>query len=369
MPHRSLFRDDDGTVRRDLGEAEIAGVVAEGRGTLWVHISRTGTEDVALMERAFPFHALAIQDCLNDRYQRPKADAYGDHVFVMLHGIDHDESAELVVTEELDTFIGPNYLVTASLTSLAAVDHVFGMAAEDGHALDRSPAMLAYAVFDALVDGMIPTVDVMGAFADGVEEEALTASGNELLPDILRLKRSALRVHRVVIPQRDVLNRLARGEHAAIGPDAVPYFRYVYDQLMRTEDLVQTIRERAESALTTHLSAVGIRQNETMRVLSIVASIFLPLTLLTGIFGMNFDYMPGLGWRYGYFTVLAIMVVVSGAVIWTFWAKRWFGAGGRRVVRVLSFRVDPTRLVATFQEASRIRDRALDPRRIGRRER
>jgi magnesium transporter len=367
MPYRTLYRDDEGTVHRDLDEAAITAAVHAGHGLLWVSIAHTDADDAAFLHRAMPFHALSIQDCLNPRYQRPKVDAFADHLFVMLHGINHDASGELVVTEEIDTFIGPNYVVTASLSPLAAIDHLFETAAQEGRALAGSSAMLAYAVFDALVDSMIPTVDVMGEFADGVEEEALTSPGADLLPDILRLKRSALRMHRVVVPQRDVLNRLARGEHPAITAEAIPYYRYVYDQLVRTEDLMQSVRERAESALTTHLSTVGIRQNETMRVLSIVASVFLPLTLLTGIFGMNFDYMPGLGWRYGYFTVLGVMLVVSGGVVWSFWAKHWFGAGRSHVGRVINFRVDPARLRATFTEGSRIRETVLDPRKIVRR--
>lgn len=294
MSYAAIFRDEDGTMRRGLDGAALAEIVEHQRGQLWVHLTETNAADAELLGRVFPFHPVAIQDCLNERYQRPKVDVYPDHLFVMLHGIDHNATGDLVVTTELDVFIGVNYVVTASLSRLEVVEKLFDSAHASDRVLGRGSAMVAYATINALIDGVYPTIELMTEFADGVEEAALTDPRRELMPDILRLKRSALRVHQVLVPQRDVLNLLSREEFRLITSDAVPYYGFLYDQVVRIEDLTQSIRERADSALTNYLSAVGIRQNETMRVLSIVASIFLPLTLLTGVYGMNFAFVPGI---------------------------------------------------------------------------
>lgn len=367
MPYATIFREDDGTVRRDLDEAALAEVVNAQSGQLWLHFTETDAADAELLGRVFGFHPVALRDCLSDRYQRPKVDVYPDHLFITLHGIDHNATDDLVVTTELDLFLGPNYVVTASLSRLEVVQDLFDGGAQGDRVLGRGSAMLAYAVINALIDGVYPTIELMTEFADGVEEEALTDPRRALLPDILRLKRSALRVHRVLVPQRDVLNRLTREEFPLIGPDAVPYYGFLYDQVVRIEDLSQSIRERADSALTTYLSAVGIRQNETMRVLSIVASVFLPLTLLTGVYGMNFGYMPGIDWRGGFFAVVGVMAAVSAGVIWFFWARDLIGAGRRHAARALNFRVDASRLQDAFAEAARLREAVLDPRWIIRR--
>jgi magnesium transporter len=367
MAYATIFRDEDGTMQRGLDEAAMAALVERPRGLLWMHVTETTEDDVALLGRVFSFHPLALQECLSDRYQRPKAEHYADHLFVMLHGIDHDASGELVVTTELDLFIGPGYVVTASLSRLEGIEQLLASAGDDERTLARGSAMLGYDAINALIGGIFPTIDLMTEFTDGVEETALTHPHRELLPDILRLKRSSLRVHRVLVPQRDVLNLLGRGDSELIGREALPYYRYLYDQVVRIEDLTQSIRERADATLTTYLSAVGIRQNETMRVLSIVASVFLPLTLLTGVYGMNFAYMPGLAWRGGFFAVVGVMLGVSGAVVWFFWARDLIGAGRRRAARVLTFRVDPSRIRDAVAEANRLREAVLDPRRFARR--
>jgi magnesium transporter len=146
-------------------------------------------------------------------------------------------------------------------------------------------------------------------------------------------------------PQREVLNRLSRGEFPGIKAEAQIFYRDVYDHLVRIEDLNQNIRDMADNALSTYLSSVANRQNETMRVLSIVATIFMPLTLLAGIYGMNFEYMPELSWRWGYFAVLGVMGVVIAGVIWRFWASRWIGWGRKQARWVNPFAVEPEKLI------------------------
>jgi magnesium transporter len=360
MPYSAIYRDDRGTLSEGLDEAAIGDALSSGLGLLWVHFVALDDDDAAILERTFHFHPLAIRDCLDTTYQRPKVDDYGDHLFLMLHGIDHEATSNLVVTNEIDLFVGQNYVVTSSLSRQPAVDHLFSVVRERPRAVERTAGHLAHHVIDAVVDEMLPSVDRMAEVADEIEERALEDPQPLVMDAIMRLKRSTLRVHRVVAPQRDILQRLGRGEFPQLNDEVVPYLRDVYDHLVRIEDLVQMLRERADNALTTYLSAVSIRQNETMRVVSIVAAIFLPLTLVTGIYGMNFEKMPELGWSAGYFAVLVGMAIYTVAVLYWFWARRWIDLGRRRVTRALSFAVEPRLVRDATSEALRLREWVLD---------
>ena len=145
-------------------------------------------------------------------------------------------------------------------------------------------------------------------------------------------------------PQREVLNRLSRREFPGIREEAQIFYRDVYDHVVRIEDLNQTLRDRADNALATYLSSVASRQNETMKVLSVVATIFLPLTLLAGVYGMNFEYMPELGVSWAYFAVVGFIAAAIVVAIWWFWARRWIGWGRRRAARVRPFAVNRQKL-------------------------
>ena len=156
---------------------------------------------------------------------------------------------------------------------------------------------------------------------------------------------AALRIHRVMAPQREIMNRLSRGEFTIIEKEAQIFYRDIYDHLLRIEELNQNIRDRADNAQATYLSSVANRQNETMKVLSIIASIFLPLTLVAGIYGMNFEYMPELSVPWAYFAVLGFMVIVIAGVIWWFWAKNWLAWGRKKSTWIKPFYVAPEKLV------------------------
>jgi magnesium transporter len=353
----SIYRAPDGALRHDLDETAIRAALAEPDGLLWLHTNTSTVEDGELLRRVLGVHPLAVADLVNPEYQSPKVDDYGAYAFIKLHGVDHEATEDMVVTTELDVVLGPNWVVSASHQPLASIEHLWAAVQGSPRLLERGSSMLVQVLIDALVDSVLPTIQRMDDVADVLEERALAEARRELLGDILRLKRSAMRVHRVVVPQREVLQRLSRGEYPLVSADALIYYRDVYDHLVRVEDLVVNTRERADSALTTYLSAVNIRQNETMRVLAIVTSAFLPLTLLAGIYGMNFQHMPELGWPWAYPAVLAVMVVVSAGVgAWLFGPRVL--ARGRRVARV-TYAIEQRLQREAIAEASRLRDLIL----------
>ncbi|MDY6907777.1 MAG: magnesium/cobalt transporter CorA [Chloroflexota bacterium] len=335
----------DGTLTRDLSEDGVRAAFESGQGLLWIDICETTDEDARLLEQAFSFHHLAIEDCVSDRVHPPKIDDFGDYLFIIVHGINHTTESDIVQTAELALFLGPHYVVSTHKTHLYSVESVRRMVEDRGRPMRRGATFLAHSLIDALIDNVLPTIDKMSEFAEDIEEEVIRAPQLSSLESVIKLKRSALRIHRVMAPQRETINQLSRGEFAMVGEDALIFFRDIYDHVVRIEELNQSIRDRADYIMSTYLSSVANRQNETMRVLSIVATIFMPLTLVAAIYGMNFDNMPELHVSWAYFAVLGFMAVIALGAIYMFWAKSWVSWGRRQVSRIKPFAVEPEKLI------------------------
>jgi magnesium transporter len=334
----------DGELRRNVDTDAIATALQSRQGLLWVDVMAPTPDDGRFLESTFGFHHLAVEDCLNPRLHTPKVDDFGEHLFVLVHGVDH-AAEDVVQTTELAVFLGANFVVTSHAARLYSVEAVRAMVEDDARPMRRGADFLAHAFVDALIDNILPTIDRMTEVAEEVQEEAIHKPRPATLDTILRLNRSSLRVHRVIAPQREMLNRLARGEFAVISQQALIFFRDVYDHLVRIEDLNQTVRDEANNALSTYLSSIAIQQNETTKILSAVASIFLPLTLIAGIYGMNFEHMPELTQPWAYFAVLGFMAVTIVLSTWWFMTHGWIRIGPRPIVHVPRFAVDPSALL------------------------
>lgn len=345
MPYKAYYLSPEGELRRDLEEGEIKAVYESRQGMLWVDIVETTEEDGQFLERVFKFHHLAIEDCISPRIHPPKIDDFGDYLFIVVHGINHTVESEIVATAELAIFLGSYFVVSNHNSPLYSIDAVSHLVEDSGRPMKRGANFFAHALIDTLIDNVLPTIDKMGEVTEEIEEEAIHCPQRATLDAILKLRRSALRIHRVMAPQREIMNRLSRGEFAIIENQAQIFFRDIYDHLVRIEELNQNIRDRADNAQATYLSSVANKQNETMKVLALVATIFLPLTLVAGIYGMNFDNMPELRWSWGYYAVLGFMGTVISIVAWRFWAKDWFTWGRRQVIRVRPFAVEPEKLI------------------------
>ena len=354
MPIRAYYLDSEFRLATDLSEAAMGQALEEGQGLLWVDVSETSETDGAFLEKVFRSHALAVEECVSAEIHAPKIDDFGEYILVLVHGINHVVESAVVETAELALFVGRHFVVSNHNMPLYSVEAVRQQVEKDGRPMRRGADFLAHALVDALIDNVLPTIDRMSEVMEVIEEETLRRPGQTTLEAILRLKRSALRVHRVMGPQREVLNRLSRGDCAIIRDEARIFYRDVYDHLVRIEDLNQVVLDRADNALATYLSSVANRQNEVMKTLAMVATIFLPLTLLAGIYGMNFENMPELQWEWGYFAVLAVIFVTIGTVLWRFWARGWIVWGRRQVTHALSLVVDPRRLVGYAGKLTRL---------------
>jgi magnesium transporter len=345
MSFNAYYLTPTGGLQFGLRREEIQGSFTSKRGLLWVDVTEMTEEDGRFLEQTFRVHHLAIEDFVSSKVHPPKIDDFGDHVFMIVHGINYAAETSIVETTEMALFVGSHYVVSGHRDPLYSIDYVKKLVEDDGRPMRRGADFLAYALVDGLIDNILPTIDAMAERTEEIEEEVIRNPQRPTLEAILQLKRSALRLHRIAAPQRDVLNRLSRGEFRLIGEEARIFYRDIYDHIMRIEDLNQSLRDRASDALSTYLSSVANRQNETMRVLSIVATIFLPMMLLAGIYGMNFENMPELKWSWSYFAVLGFMAtVITAALLW-FRARNWITWGRRQATRIRPFRVDPHKLI------------------------
>ena len=226
-------------------------------------------------------------------------------------------------TTELALFLGKNYVVTSHDVPMRSISSMLDRVQKDARFMRRGADFLAHDIIDAVVDNFMPTIDGMDERNDQLQAEALHEPKRETLMSIMQPKRSILALTRVILPQREIVNGLSRGEYALISERTQIYYRNIYDHLVRIEMLTLGLRDMAESVLSTYLSSVSNRMNEVMKVLTLIATIFIPLTFIAGIYGMNFANMPELQWKYGYFIILIIMAVIGISLVFYFKRRRW----------------------------------------------
>jgi magnesium transporter len=319
----AFYLAPDGELLDQLGTEQIRNFLATGEGLLWLDIEDVTNEDAELLSNVFRFHPLAVEDCISKNIHPPKIDDFEDYLFIIVHGINYHIESDVVETTELALFLGKNYIVTSHDVPMRSVSSMLDRIRKDGRLMRRGADFFAHDLIDALVDNIMPTIDEMDEKNDQLEAEALHEPKRETLMSIMQLKRSILALTRVILPQREIVNRLSRGEYALIGERAQIYYRNIYDHLVRIEMLTLGLRDMTESVLSTYLSSVSNRMNEVMKVLTLIATIFIPLTFIAGIYGMNFANMPELEWRYGYFGILIVMAVIGISLVVYFRRRSW----------------------------------------------
>jgi len=283
----------------ELAIADVAGAVADPDCLLWVDCHDEPHESCeALLRDVFRFHPLAIDDAIQESHV-PKVDDWGPYLYLVLHAVAYDPSAESPrATRELDVFLGPNYVVTHREDAIDGLERVRALFKRDGRLLGQGAAHLAYHLVDELASDAMVAVDAIDTEVEAVEERLLAEPGPAALQQVLRVKRALMHLRRLLAPQREVLNSMARDEYAAIPKASRVYFRDVYDHLVRLHDIVEGMRDLASGALDTYLSVINNRMNEVMKTLTLITVLFMPLGALTGFFGMNFfaPSLPFAGW-------------------------------------------------------------------------
>lgn len=333
---RAVYREGAGAVHFDWPPDRIAEALADPEGTLWVDIDASAGGCVAEVETlfrdVFHFHPLAVEDALRES-NVPKIDDWDQYLYLVFHSIDFDPETDALRLHELDAFLARNYLVTYHSEPMPIVERVWANLERDqGQKLRRRPDHVLYNLLDAGVAAFMPAVEHLDDAIDTAQAEVFRRPTPGTLQRIFQVKRSAMRLHRVLIPQREVLNKLARDEYPQVGPHDRVYFRDVYDHLVRLHDTSETLRDLISGAMDTYLSVVAQRSNETMKVLTAVTVMVLPLNFVVGFFGMNFFgetlafHSPELP-RTALFVLACLAMAASPGALWFVGRRRgWFGS-------------------------------------------
>lgn len=323
---RILYTPDQGQTVEALDIEGLDGAVQDESGLVWVDFSQEESDvSQAILEKTFAFHPLAIDDTINEVHL-PKVDDWGAYLYLVLRGIRYDAQSGALSLPELDVFLGPNYLVSFHHGPVRAAERLWELCRKDTRLLSFGPAYLLYRLLDELIVDYMAAVDELEDELGELEDRVLERPDVAFQERILRLKRIVLRLRRVVTLQREVFGQLARGQHRVVGETDRLYFRDVYDHMVRLYELVDGARDLATAVLDVHLSVMNNRLNDIMKTLTVFTALFLPLTFITGFFGMNF-FQPVLAelapWTAGtaFAVALAVMLLLPATMF--FWLRRW----------------------------------------------
>jgi magnesium transporter len=305
-------------------ETELKAVLHDKHGLLWVDwTNATAEECEPTMRDVFQFHPLAIDDALHESHI-PKVDDWGSYLYIALHGVSFKCDWGELDTYELDIFLGRNYLVTFHRAAIPAIDRIWTACTKrEDRYLHSGPDHLMYEVMDALVADYMSVMDEMDEAIDRLEDEVFDNPTSETLQRIFALKRAVLQLRRILSPQREVVNKLARDDYKAIDVKDRVYFRDVYDHLVRLYDLNESLRDLVGGALDTYLSVSSNKINEIMKVLTVVTTLFMPISFLSGFFGMNFfGPINDPGWANPAVLALALFLMIATPVSMLWWIRR-----------------------------------------------
>jgi magnesium transporter len=314
----------DGGTHRSGSADEIR--VAQGAGqTMWVELGDRSAEKEELLAKTFGIHPLVIEDIFGER-SAPKIDVYDDYIYVVIHGlrrVDDPSRADLGI---MDVVIGRTFVLTQHREG-PTNEALRARLAANPDLLRRGPAWVAHSFIDLVVDRFLPFMELVRARADALEDQVITikdARGErDLLPDLFALKRSIQALGRIAHHERDILHRLSRDPFREIPKDARPYFRDVSDHFSRVAEQVEMYRDVVQNAIDAYLSVQANRMNETVKRLTLISTVMLPLTFVASFYGMNFKHMPELYWEHGELYVLGLMLAVAVSVWTWFKVRRW----------------------------------------------
>jgi magnesium transporter len=319
---RSLYYSPGQSVRKDIPPQEFPELIRNRRGLLWVDFTSETPEICLPILQSFGFHYLAIDDALQETHV-PKLDDWGNYLYIVLNYMNispHKNHWETQV-DELDIFLGQNYIVTHHDFPIKAIDDTWAACDRDQRNVQDGPDHLLYRITDHLVAEYMPVVEKIDAAIDTIEDQVFDRPTPRTLEQLFALKRVLLAMRRILLPQREVLNKLARDDYKVIDPKDRIFFRDIYDHLVRLHDLNESLRDIVGGVQDTYLSVVNNRMNEIMKTLTMITVLFMPLTFLTGYFGMNFFEPLGTlrSWTSNpifYLTLATIFIMPIGMYIW-----------------------------------------------------
>jgi magnesium transporter len=326
---RALYRTPEGKIRTDLTPADYPAALKESAGVLWVDFEDTPPqEDEPILLHTFGFHPLAVDDALQESHV-PKVDDWDDYLYLVLHAIafGRDDRGKLE-TLELDVFLGKTYIVTHHDQPIQAVNHIWNACQRDERYTNRGSDHILYRIIDDMVAAYMPVVEEVDEAIETLEDQIFDRPTPANLAELFHLKRALLQLRRIIAPQREVLNKLARDDYPVIDAKDRIFFRDIYDHLVRLHDINESMRDLVGGAMDTYLSVINNRMNDIMKTLTVITTLFMPLSFVAGFFGMNF-FLPGgpqlvnIISPLGFFITLAVMLLLPVLMIILLRKKGW----------------------------------------------
>ena len=300
----------------------------------WIDVLGLGNESTwEALTPIFNLHRMLVEDVVNVP-QRPKVEHYQDQLLIIAIMVVLKPDRTGFTQEQVSLVLGKNYLLTVQEEPEEDCFHGVRQRIESDRGIIRTQGAdyLAYCLLDAIVDGFFPVLEYYGELIEDLENEVITRPDRATLARIYQVRRELLTIRRAIWPQRDAINSLIRDGSDLISSEVQIYLRDCYDHTVQVMDMVETYRELATGLMDVYLSAVSNKMNEIMKSLTVVSVIFIPLTFVAGVYGMNFDRtksplnMPELGWYWGYPFCIALMIIIAGSLIFLFWKRGWFRA-------------------------------------------
>lgn len=321
----TLFRYDATNLTEQHGSSlsELNLKTAPGE-ILWLNVH--GLHNPALMEEigaAFKLHPLVLEDILNT-YQRPKLDSYEDYLFLITRFFSYDPASMLIGSEQVSMVLGPGFVLTFQERPTGSFDPVRErLRANKGRLRKAHADYLAYTLLDMVVDRYFIVLEQIGDDAERLEERVLHRPDESMLQQIHLLKRETMELRRAVWPLREVINSMVRNEAGCFEPDTVLYLRDVYDHTVHFIESLEALRDLLAGMLDIYLSTISNRVNMEVRALTVVAMLFMPATLIAGVFGMNFDNMPWRNEPEGFWFAIGLMAGIAAFMTLIFWRRQW----------------------------------------------
>ncbi len=316
--------DDSGFREEEFGTIEQCFVFKDRPSVTWINVE--GLHNVANIQKlgdCYGFHPLVLEDILNTD-QRPKMEDFEEYVYIVLKMLHNGKSSQ-TVTEQISLILGPNYVISFQEGIEGDVFNSIRERIRTGKGRIRSMGAdyLAYSLIDAIVDNYFVIIEKMGERIEDLEDELVKNPITRTVHEIHTLKREMIFLRKAVWPLRELINSLQRGESSLIKESTRVYLRDIYDHTIQVIDAIETSRDMLSGMLDIYLSSMSNRMNEIMKFLTIIGTIFIPLTFIVGVYGMNFEHMPELKWRWGYFVLWAVMSGIAVFMLLYFKKKKW----------------------------------------------
>lgn len=310
---------------KNIDRARMHQALRDKEALLWVDLENPDDFEIECLVEIFNFHDLAIDDCLNDLSQ-PKVDDYDEYLFLVLHAVNLEGGSgqEELLTVEINIFLGPNFVVTFHKGPIQSVTQIRELASKKPETfIGQGPDKLVYYLLDYLVEKYQPVLDLYDAQVDLLEEEIFNQTKSEQLSDIMKLKKDLFHFRRTVAPQRDTINFLTRTDTGFIRPENMPYFRDVFDHLFRIYGMIEGLHEAVTGLMQVYFSYSSHKLNDSIKRMTVMATITMPPVVIASIYGMNFEHMPELSMPFGYFGSLILMAATSISVLIVMKWKKW----------------------------------------------